>query len=1024
MTMGSLCRAVTLILVGGTIAIAQEVSPVLMVQDEAGRGNPLELTQYDVRVRAHGFVAETSITMTFHNPNDRVLAGDLHFPLPDGSTVSGYALDIEGRMVDAVAVEKHKGRTVFENIVRRGVDPGLVEWTKGNNFKTRVFPIPAGGSRTIRVDYVSHLPSLENATYRLPLKFTEPIGEFKIRLEVVQPSAKPMIVEGDLAELEFEPWRQSFVAEAAKKNFRPKRDLVFAVPNVDRQGVLVEKTPEGDYYFAILAKTPRYRARLAVSSPLSDIALFWDASGSRTGADRRREIDFLRQWFAQSTVGRPCRVQLIILRDQLEEPQSFVVENGDARKLLDAIRTIRCDGGTQLGALKLPEGAKPQLALLFSDGLQTFGRGETDKLGTPLFTLSSGTTHDAARLRQLAMTSGGQYINLQAVDNATASASLGTDAPQFLGATTLETASVHGICPTLPQACTEYQLVCGRLDTSEANVRLNYQRSGGGQAQEGFLVRQTNAVEGELLERVWAQTKLADLVVFEDENRGEILALGKRHGIVTPFTSLIVLDSLEQYLQNEICPPESLPEMRGEYLRQMDTIERQQEKEQEDRFARVEQMWKERIAWWDKTYKYPKNFRYKEQSEGGAATGAAGGLAPAPAAPAEPMMDAVEVSEEAARETDFEAMERNRGDSRDGDEEPVMSAPAPAAEDPLGAHPFAPNAEAPADEALRNGRQGGGGQGSRQPGIVVKKWSPDTPYLKELAKVDEAYTAYLDLREEYAEAPSFYLDCATFFHDAQQEVLAVRVLSNLAELKLDNPQVLRVLGHRLLQWGHVDLSILTFDEVLRLRPEEPQSYRDLALALARRAETSGGTAQRRDDLSRALELLNTVVMGQWDGRFPHIEIIALEEANAMLPLAKKVGVEDMPLDPRLVQLLDVDIRIVMTWHADNTDIDLWVIEPSGEQVDYSHNRSVIGGLISDDFTGGYGPEEYMVRRAMPGVYKIKAHFYGSRSVELLGSVTVQADIFTNFGRPSQKRESLTFQLKQKEDVYEMGEIEF
>jgi len=996
MTMRCLCLVVVLVVANGTIAIAQEVPPVLMVQGESGRSDPLELTRYDVSVTAHGFVAETSITMTFHNPNDRVLAGDLYFPLPDGATVSGYALDIEGRMVDGVAVEKHKGRTVFEKIVRQGIDPGLVEWTKGNTFKTRVFPIPANGSRTIRVDYVSHLPSLKDATYRLPLKFKEPIGEFNLRVEVVQPSGKPMIVEGDLAGLEFEPWRQSFVAEAGKKDFRPKRDIVFALPNIDRKPVLVEKAANGDCYFAILSKAPGYRGRAAASTPLADVVLFWDASGSRTSADRRREIDFLGQWLAQATAERQCRVQLVILRNRLEDPKSFVVENGNVKKLLDAIRAIRCDGGTQLGALKLPKGAKPQLSLLFSDGFQTFGRTETDKLGAPLFTLSSGTTHDAARLRQLAMTNGAQYINLQAVNNATAIASLGTDAPQFLGATTLEAASVDGICPTMPQAWTDYQLVCGRLRASEANVRLNYHLSGGGRAQEGFLVRQTDAVEGGLLERMWAQTKLADLIVFEDENKEEILALGKRHGIVTPFTSLIVLDSLEQYLDNEICPPKSLPEMRNEYLRQMDTLERQQKKEQEDRFARVEQRWKERIAWWDKTYKYPKNFKYKEQGGRPAANGASERMQPGAAAIEEPM--------------DAEA--------------PATPAPRPMS--PSEDHPAPAGEDESAESGLQAERESKNGKASdgRQPGIVVKKWTPDTPYLKKLAKADVAYAAYLDLREEYVDAPSFYLDCATFFHDAEQEMLAVRVLSNLAELKLDNPQVLRVLGHRLLEWGEADLSILTFEEVLRLRPEEPQSYRDLALALARRAETSDSKGQLRDDLSRALELLNTVVMGQWDGRFPGIEIIALEEANAILPLAKKGGVKEIPIDERLTKLLDVDVRIVMTWHADNTDIDLWVIEPSGEKVDYSHNRSVIGGLISNDFTGGYGPEEYMVRRAMPGVYKIKAHFYGSRSVELLGSVTVQADIYTHYGRPNQQRKSLTFQLKQKEDVYEMGEIEF
>ena len=75
---------------------------------------------------------------------------------------------------------------------------------------------------------------------------------------------------------------------------------------------------------------------------------------------------------------------------------------------------------------------------------------------------------------------------------------------------------------------------------------------------------------------------------------------------------------------------------------------------------------------------------------------------------------------------------------------------------------------------------------------------------------------------------------------------------------------------------------------------------------------------------------------------------------------------EFQLDERLEKLLQFDVRIVMTWHADNTDIDLWVIEPSGEKAFYSHNRTTIGGLVSRDFTGGYGPEEYLLRRAMKG----------------------------------------------------------
>jgi hypothetical protein len=36
------------------------------------------------------------------------------------------------------------------------------------------------------------------------------------------------------------------------------------------------------------------------------------------------------------------------------------------------------------------------------------------------------------------------------------------------------------------------------------------------------------------------------------------------------------------------------------------------------------------------------------------------------------------------------------------------------------------------------------------------------------------------------------------------------------------------------------------------------------------------------------------------------------------------------VDERLKKLLDLDLRIVMTWDADMTDIDIHVTEPSGE----------------------------------------------------------------------------------------------
>ena len=83
-------------------------------------------------------------------------------------------------------------------------------------------------------------------------------------------------------------------------------------------------------------------------------------------------------------------------------------------------------------------------------------------------------------------------------------------------------------------------------------------------------------------------------------------------------------------------------------------------------------------------------------------------------------------------------------------------------------------------------------------------------------------------------------------------------------------------------------------------------------------------------LQRAIDLLAHVVMNKWD-RFDEIELIALMELNAIIPKARRAGIRDIPIDSRLIKLLDLDVRISMTWDADLTDMDLWVIEPSGEK---------------------------------------------------------------------------------------------
>ena len=323
---------------------------------------------------------------------------------------------------------------------------------------------------------------------------------------------------------------------------------------------------------------------------------------------------------------------------------------------------------------------------------------------------------------------------------------------------------------------------------------------------------------------------------------------------------------------------------------------------------------------------------------------------------------------------------------------------------------------------------------------------PVSPYLKELlaAPWGQEFAVYMKNRAKYAHSPEFFLDCADFFFDRQETALAVQVLSNLAELDPNEPATLRRMGLRLARAGNYDLAIDTLEDVLRLRPNEPRSYRDLALVLAQRASAARSATDRRgktwrpssndevrignrskaeirSDYARAVELLTTVIVRRWDGRYREIELPALMELNRILPEAQAYGVRPRRLDSRLIKLLDMDLRIVMTWHADNSAMRLKVTEPSGEKAGRDHDRTTIGGLVTHQWAGD-GPDEYLVRRAMNGEYAIQA--VGGGAAGPASPMTVQADIFTNYGRDNEQHRSIVVRLKEKSDTVTIGQVKF
>ncbi|HRK59847.1 MAG TPA: carboxypeptidase-like regulatory domain-containing protein, partial [Candidatus Kapabacteria bacterium] len=165
---------------------------------------------------------------------------------------------------------------------------------------------------------------------------------------------------------------------------------------------------------------------------------------------------------------------------------------------------------------------------------------------------------------------------------------------------------------------------------------------------------------------------------------------------------------------------------------------------------------------------------------------------------------------------------------------------------------------------------------AQPPKIALAEPVPTMTYSAELlnASDKERYSVYRQLRQNFGHLPMFYMDAADIFYQKGQKEQALRIISNLAELEIESQRLLRILSRRLLQYGFASEAVAIFREVYTMREEEPQSMRDLALALA-----EAGMYQE------AVDTLYALSQREWDSRFPEIQTIALTEMNALIAKA-------------------------------------------------------------------------------------------------------------------------------------------
>jgi Flp pilus assembly protein TadD len=962
MSVGRAAFFLLIVLAVSSFASAQPLPDALISLPEPARlviANPAEapvqlrVLRIDGEVR--GGLALTTVELVFHNPNRRVLEGELQFPLREGQNVVGFSLDVDGRMRDAVPVDKARGQAVFEDITRARVDPGLLQVTQGNNYKLRVYPIPAQGERRVVLRVAQVLVAANGRRlYRLPLEYAERIAELNVTLRVSGAAGKPVADSAALGAIAFHGEAGQWLAAVQRSQYAGRGALEISIPASDQAVAVVQRFDDKQYFHAELPVRVLNGARARPRV----LQLVWDSSGSMAGRNVAKELGLLDAYFR--ALGN-VEVRLVRVRDAADPVERHRVVDGNWTALRRSLESTAYDGGTNLGSVTLDPNV--QELLLFSDGLSNFGEGRFAVQGVPVFAVTSAARNDAALLRYIADSTGGRFIDLAVETRDAALAKLRRTSSRIVS---LEGEGVRELLTASAFPERGRVAVAGIASGRAATVRVILEHPGGKrETVEASLP--ADASDGRVASGAWAALKLAQLEGEYEFNRGEIRRLGRAFALATRETSLIVLERVEDYARYEIDPPRELAEA---YQRLRANANRIASGERQSHLERIVKLLGEKQAWWNR--EFPKGERPPEKKA--EARGALGASSP-------------------RERMEVDAMARQN------------AAPAPAAA-PL---PQIANAPARRDMVAKAAEAEASGASS----IRLRPWNPESPYATRMreAGAERVYRIYLDERPDYVQSSAFFLDAADILLEKGQPGLAVRVLSNLAEMDLENRHVLRILGYRLLQAGRAALAVTVFRKVLVLAPEEPQSLRDLGLAYA---------ADRQ--YQKAVDSLYDVVVKPWHGRFPEIELITLADMNAIIATAGD-KLELARIDPRLLKNLPLDLRVVLTWDADNTDIDLWVTDPNGERAYYGNRMTYQGGRMSLDFTGGYGPEEFSLKSAKPGVYKVQANYFGQRQQIVSGATTLQLKLTTGFGTPLQKEQIVTLRLKGAREVIDVGEFE-
>lgn len=353
---------------------------------------PLEVTFHKVSVNIDGQAAITSIDQEFYNPTNHRLEGYYLFPLPVNAVIKKFSMFIDGKEMPAELLDALKARQIYEDIVRRQLDPALLEYVGQGVFRARIFPIEPLSKKRVKISY-SEILAKDNRTveYLYPLnteKFSsKPLKNVSIEVTINSPeNIKNIYCPTHKVEIS-RKGNQRAVIGYEENEVKPDRDfkLYYSTDNEKLGFSLLsyKKGNEDGYFF--LSLSPGFEAKEDEIAE-KDITFVLDVSGSTAGEKMKQAKKALL--FCIENLNKGDRFEIIRFSTEAEALfRGFTAASEEnlkrAREFIDNLQAI---GGTNIDeALTLALGMKkqegrPYMVIFITDGKPTIGETDENRL--------------------------------------------------------------------------------------------------------------------------------------------------------------------------------------------------------------------------------------------------------------------------------------------------------------------------------------------------------------------------------------------------------------------------------------------------------------------------------------------------------------------------------------------------------------------------------------------------------------------------------------------------------------------